>query len=134
VLRASFRYLTYGFRLKIKSENTSPKIHCFTSLAEGINNYSAKVGVKITSLPSSDEFDEIISEETKITRSIVSSSNVNSIGYDEETSTLGVEFNNGASYQYFDVPEYLFEGLRDADSVGGFLAAHIKGRYRYSKV
>lgn len=120
--------------LKIKSKDTSPKIHCFISLAEGINNYSAKVGVKITSLPTSEEFDEIISEEEKITRSIVSSSNINSIGYDKETSTLEVEFNNGSAYKYFDVPVSLFEGLRDADSVGGFLAANIKGSYRFSKV
>ena len=56
------------------------------------------------------------------------------VGYDEESTTLQVEFNNGSAYQYFDVPEHLFNGLRDADSVGGFLAANIKGSYRYSKV
>ncbi|MBG9993437.1 KTSC domain-containing protein [Pseudoalteromonas sp. NZS127_1] len=64
----------------------------------------------------------------------VDSSNVAAVGYDEESTTLQVEFNNGSAYQYFDVPEHLFNGLRDADSVGGFLAANIKGSYRYSKV
>lgn len=64
----------------------------------------------------------------------VDSSNVAAVGYDEDSSTLQVEFNNGGMYQYFDVPVNLFEGLRDADSVGGYLAANIKGRYRYSKV
>jgi hypothetical protein len=64
----------------------------------------------------------------------VTSSNVASIGYDEDSSTLEIEFNNGATYQYFDVPENVFAGLRDADSVGGYLAARIKGTYRYSKV
>lgn len=64
----------------------------------------------------------------------VNSSNVAAVGYDVESSTLQVEFNNGTAYQYFDVPEDLFEGLRDAVSVGGYLAAHIKGAYRYSKV
>ena len=64
----------------------------------------------------------------------VDSSNVAAVGYDEESATLQVEFNNGSAYQYFDVPEHLFYGLRDADSVGGFLAANIKGNYRYSKV
>jgi len=65
---------------------------------------------------------------------VQNSSNVASIGYDEDSSTLEIEFNNGATYQYFDVPENVFTGLRDADSVGGYLAATIKGTYRYSKV
>ncbi|MBL1418057.1 MAG: KTSC domain-containing protein [Moritella sp.] len=64
----------------------------------------------------------------------VDSSNVAAVGYDEDSYTLQVEFNNGGTYQYFDVPEHLFEGLRDAGSVGGFLAENIKGHYRYSKV
>ena len=64
----------------------------------------------------------------------VTSSNVESIGYDEDSSTLQVEFKNGTTYQYFDVPENIFIGLRDAGSVGGYLAARIKGTYRYSKV
>jgi hypothetical protein len=65
---------------------------------------------------------------------IVDSSNVAAVGYDVDSSTLQVEFNNGATYQYFDVPEHLFDGLRDAHSVGEYLATHIKGSYRYSKV
>ncbi len=48
----------------------------------------------------------------------VSSSNVASVGYDEDSSTLQVEFINGGTYQYFDVPENIFSGLRDAGSVG----------------
>ncbi|MBX9636993.1 MAG: KTSC domain-containing protein [Nitrosomonas sp.] len=56
------------------------------------------------------------------------------MGYDEDSSTLEIEFKNGATYQYFDVPEVVFTELRDADSVGGYLAARIKGTYRYSKV
>ncbi|MDR7089960.1 KTSC domain-containing protein [Cellvibrio fibrivorans] len=64
----------------------------------------------------------------------VESSNVAAVGYDEDSSTLQVEFKNGTTYQYFDVPQHQFIGLRDADSVGGYLAAHIKGSYRYSKV
>ena len=64
----------------------------------------------------------------------VNSSNVAAGGYDSDSETLQVEFNNGTTYQYFDIPEQTFEGLRDAGSVGGYLAAHIKGSYRYSKV
>lgn len=64
----------------------------------------------------------------------VTSSNVESVGYDENSATLEIEFKNGATYQYFDVPENVFTELRDADSVGEYLAARIKGTYRYSKV
>jgi len=64
----------------------------------------------------------------------VDSSNVQAVGYDGDSSTLQVEFKNGATYQYFDVPEHVFIRLRDAGSVGGYLASNIKGIYRYSKV
>jgi hypothetical protein len=64
----------------------------------------------------------------------VDSSNIASIGYDEGSSTLEVEFNNGAVYQYFDVPLNIYEGLKKADSTGKYLAQHIKGYYRYVKV
>ncbi len=64
----------------------------------------------------------------------VNSTNISAVGYDGDSSTLQIEFNNGTTYQYFDVPEDVFTGLRDADSVGGYLADVIKGAYRYSKV
>ena len=64
----------------------------------------------------------------------VTSTNIEAIGYDESSQTLQVEFKNGAMYQYFDVPEQVFDSLRDADSVGAYLAANIKGTYRFSRV
>lgn len=66
-------------------------------------------------------------------RNPVSSSNVESVGYDEDSGTLEVEFKNGTLYQYFDVPQGTYDGLVSADSVGGYLAANIKGVYRYSR-
>jgi len=67
-------------------------------------------------------------------RKPVSSSNIASIGYDESTSTLEIEFLNSSIYQYFDVPQHIYQGLIQADSHGQFLAQNIKGVYRYSKV
>lgn len=64
----------------------------------------------------------------------VTSSNIEAIGYDENSQTLQIEFKNGSIYQYFDVPENIFNELRDAGSIGGYLAANIKGTYRYSRV
>lgn len=67
-------------------------------------------------------------------RKPVSSSNIASIGYDEATSTLEIEFLNNSIYQYFDVPQHIYQGLMNADSHGQYLAQNIKGIYRYSKV
>ncbi len=67
-------------------------------------------------------------------RQQVSSSNVQSVGYDAASETLEIEFNNGTVYQYFDVPERIYNELMSSDSVGGYLAAHVKGIYRFSRV
>lgn len=67
-------------------------------------------------------------------RSPVQSSNVASVGYDQETQTLEVEFNSGSVYQYFDVPQHVYEGLLTAESAGRFLNAEIKGAYRYARL
>ncbi len=68
-------------------------------------------------------------------RRYVQSSNIASIGYDSNSQTLEVEFLNGAIYQYYDVPEALYEGLMAADSHGKFLNEFIKkGGYRYDRV
>lgn len=64
----------------------------------------------------------------------VSSSNIAAVGYDEDSQTLQIEFHNGTNYQYFDVPERIFTELRDAASVGAYLASNIKGVYRFSRV
>lgn len=67
-------------------------------------------------------------------RQAVSSSNVASIGYDPASMTLEVEFHSGGIYQYFDVPQSVYEGLMSSDTHGGYLARSIKGVYRYSKL
>ena len=64
----------------------------------------------------------------------VNSSNVAAVGYDEDSQTLQVEFNNGSTYQYFDVPKAIYDGLYHANSVGGYLNANIKGSFRFSRV
>ena len=68
-------------------------------------------------------------------RQYVSSSNIASIGYDPESMILEVEFLSGSVYQYYDVPQSIYEGLMAADSHGSYLSAYIKkGGYRYAQV
>lgn len=66
-------------------------------------------------------------------RMSVDSSNLVSVGYDEGTSILEVEFNNGI-YQYFEVPAHVYEELMNSDSKGSFLYRHIKNTYHYEQV
>ena len=80
------------------------------------------------------KIERIIKIKTTMERIPVKSSNIDSIGYDENTSTLEIEFLNNSIYQYFDVPQHIYQGLMQADSQGQFLAQNIKGVYRYSKV
>lgn len=64
----------------------------------------------------------------------VVSSNLVSVGYDPQSMTLEIEFQGGAVYQYFDVPESVYNELLGAPSVGKFFAAQVKGVYRFARV
>ena len=69
-----------------------------------------------------------------MTREPVSSSNLAEVGYDCPTETLEVCFKSGRTYQYFDVPENIYDSLKTAESPGGYLNREIKGKYRYARV
>lgn len=62
------------------------------------------------------------------------SSNVARFRYIEADRVLSVEFKSGATYNYYDVPEVVFEQMRAAGSKGQFLAQNVKGVYRYARV
>lgn len=64
----------------------------------------------------------------------VRSSNIRSIGYDPASRTLEVEFNSGGVYQYFDVPESVYQDFMQATSKGSYFHRYIKGRYPYRRV
>lgn len=68
-------------------------------------------------------------------RTPVQSSSVSSVGYDRESSTLEIEFLNGSVYQYFGVPESIFDGLMNAPSKGTFLDQFVKkAGYSYARI
>jgi hypothetical protein len=52
--------------------------------------------------------------------------------YDPARQTLTVVFKNDSTYDYLDVPEVVFNAMRSAQSKGQFLAAQIKGRFRFA--
>jgi KTSC domain len=69
-----------------------------------------------------------------VNRVSVTSESIASIGYDERSQTLEVEFNHGGIYQYFDVPIHVQQELMNASSIGRYVAEQIKGTYRYARV
>ena len=62
------------------------------------------------------------------------SSNVESIGYDEPSETLEVEFVHGGVYQYYNFPPHMYEEFIRAPSKGKFLHRYIRNAYPYSRV
>lgn len=67
-------------------------------------------------------------------RTLVSSSNLASVGYEPTSMLLEIEFVSGSIYQYFDVPEAEFQQLMQAASHGTYFSANIRNRYRYIRL
>ncbi len=64
----------------------------------------------------------------------VVSSNIAAVGYEGEEKRLRVEFLNGTSYDYSNVPESEYQDLINADSVGKQFNQCVKNNYSYSQV
>jgi len=64
----------------------------------------------------------------------VQSSNLAAVGYDAEAHILEIQFIDGGTYQYFDVPQSAYDGLMTAPSHGKFFHAYIRNKYRYTKI
>ena len=64
----------------------------------------------------------------------VASSNLASVGYDTVTQTLEIEFLSGSVYQYYNVPENLYDQLMRAGSKGRFFHQYIRNAYPYSRI
>jgi len=67
-------------------------------------------------------------------RTSVSSSNLVSVGYDPATSTLEIAFHSGDVYQYFSVPQTVYEALMAASSHGSYFSHFIRNVYSYRRV
>lgn len=59
-------------------------------------------------------------------RTPVSSSDIASIGYDEDLKMMEVEFHSGSIYLYYDVPESFFEDFMASPSKGQFMNLVVK--------
>ncbi len=78
----------------------------------------------------------ILKEEIKGTKIIceVKSSNFKKAEYDTETKSLIIEFNNGARYEYLEVPHQVFTQMRLSESQGKFFTSKISKTFKFKKL
>ena len=67
-------------------------------------------------------------------RTPVESSSVASIGYDPKTFELEIEFRNGRTYRYLQVPPAAHRLLLQAPSIGEYVNRVIKPRFEFEPV
>lgn len=67
-------------------------------------------------------------------RENVVSSELRSVGYDEQSLILEVEFQSGGIYQYFGVPREVYLNLMAAESKGRFFNKSIREHHYYQRV
>lgn len=78
----------------------------------------------------------IISEkiEQSVIEVTIKSSNLKSAVYDTNKEILIITFNNGAKYEYTNVPWKLFTKFRIAESQGKFFNENIARKFNYKKI
>lgn len=125
-------YLNAFLQSELLNKNPNIKVNYFNILTEGLKSYFENTHQ--VDFLGKEELEEIKREEKLFGRTPIDSSNIVSIGYNEGSSTLEIEFHSGAVYQYFDVPESTFEELMGAGSHGRYFANKIKNEYQYQKL
>jgi hypothetical protein len=70
-----------------------------------------------------------------VDRAPIASSSIASVGYDEASRTLEIEFHNGRIYRFFDVPPQMAQALRAAPSIGAYFNKYLRnGGYAFTLV
>lgn len=62
-------------------------------------------------------------------RALMDSSVIAEVGYDAQAEVLEVLFRHGRVYRYLNFPAFMHQRLMEADSIGKFFNAEIKGHY-----
>jgi hypothetical protein len=64
-------------------------------------------------------------------RQEVESTVIGTVGY---SRVLEIQFESGRIYQYYDVPQEIFDGMLNAESKGKYFNANIRGKFRYQEI
>ncbi len=62
-------------------------------------------------------------------RKTIFATKIKSIGYRPETQLLEVKFGNSTAYQYFKVPNKIYDGLKHSHSKEKYYLKYIKYEY-----
>lgn len=62
------------------------------------------------------------------------SSRILKMSYIKSKKLLTITFNSGVTYEYYDVPMEVTDGIIQADSLGKYFDKNIKGIYNYKRV
>ncbi len=63
-------------------------------------------------------------------RQPVKSRILRSVGYDESTKILEIEFQNNLVYQFLDVPPKVYRELIRSDEIGKYFTDKVRNRFR----
>ena len=75
-----------------------------------------------------------ISPKSILTHKKVSSTNIESVGYNEDKRILEILFRGSGVYIYFDVSKNVYQELISANSVGTYFHQNILNKFKYEKV
>jgi hypothetical protein len=57
-----------------------------------------------------------------------------SVGYDESTKTLEIEFTSGIVYQYFGVPQKVYTDLMHSGEIGKYYSDKVRPKFQTKQV
>ena len=69
-----------------------------------------------------------------MTRQLITSTGLKSVGYDAVAHVLEVELQSGPIYRYFDVPLSVYEALMSAPSKGRYFDDNVHGKYEHRQI
>ena len=67
-------------------------------------------------------------------RKPIRSTSICSVAYEPATMTLELELRDGTVYQYFNVPEQVYQDFLAATFTGSYFNSYIKNCYSYRRV
>jgi KTSC domain len=69
-----------------------------------------------------------------MTRQIIISAGLKSVGYDAVARVLEVELQSGPINRYFEVPVSVYDALMSAPSKSRYFNDHVQGKYEYRQI
>jgi lysyl-tRNA synthetase, class II len=69
-----------------------------------------------------------------MTRKLITSTGLKSVGYDAVAHVLEVELQSGPVSRYFDVPPSVYQALMSAPSKSQYFDDNVEGKYEHRQI